>query len=185
MDLDSPSLERAVADLEGRVRALEQTVASLGDTRQLEQRVAERVSAQVPRVSVESVVEAISAKPLPPAVKTMLGAATEPSTLKQVVHSSWLAFDMVREVTTVGRMLLDRRYHMAWITRILVIIFATAILTSGWWFPLAFDNWLGHILDKLFDLALAGLLFLALFCETRRYKENKRQEPQINADGHR
>jgi hypothetical protein len=162
MDSDSSSLERALADLEGRVRALEQTVATLGDTRQIEERVAERVSAQVPRL--ESVVEAISARPLPPAVKSMLGVATEPSTLKQVAHSSWLIFDMTRELVTVGRMLLDRRYHMAWITRILVIIFTAAIITSGWWFPFGFG------LDKLVDLALAGVLFLALFCETRRYK---------------
>src|SRR5205823_6397063 len=132
---------------------------------------AERVSAQVPRVSVESVVEAISARPLPPAVRSMIGVAAEPSTLRQVAHSSWLIFDVLRELVTVGRMLLDRRYHMAWVTRILVIVFTSAILTSGWWFPLAFDNWFGHIVDKLFDLVLAGALFLALFCETRRYKE--------------
>ncbi len=30
-------------ELEGRVRALESTVASLGDTRQIEERVAERL----------------------------------------------------------------------------------------------------------------------------------------------
>ena len=96
MDLDSPSLERAVADLEGRVRALEQTVASLGDTRQLEQRVAERVSAQVPRVSVESVVEAISAKPLPPAVKTMLGASSDKFTGAKAILSFGKQLDRIK-----------------------------------------------------------------------------------------
>ena len=174
MDADPSPLERSLAELEGRVRALEQRVAGLGDTRQMEDRVAEqvaeRVAAQVPRVSVESVVEAISARPLPPAVKNLVGAAAQPSTLRQVAHSSWLVFDMSRELVAVGRMLLDRRYHMAWITRFVVVIFSAAILTSGWWFPLAFDNWFGHILDKLVDLVLAAILLLALFCETRRYK---------------
>src|ERR1043166_3507090 len=139
--MDADSLERTLADLEGRVRTLEQTVAALGDTRQIEERVAERVAAQGSRVSVESVVEAISARPLPPAVRSMIGVAAPPSALRQVARSSWLVVDMLRELATVGGMLLDRRYHMAWITRILVILFISAIMTSGWWFPLASDNW--------------------------------------------
>src|SRR5437867_8105946 len=89
-DADPPSLERSLQELEGRVRALEATVAALGDTHNIEERVAERVSAQVNKVSVASVVEAFSTKPLPPAVKDLVGAATQPSTLKQVARSSWL-----------------------------------------------------------------------------------------------
>jgi hypothetical protein len=163
-DTEPQSLERSLHELENRVRALETSVAALGDTRQMEERVTERMSAQLPRVDVASVVEALATQPLPPAVKTLVGAATQPSTLKQVAQSSWLAFDMVQELINVGRMLLDRRFHMAWITRFLVVLFLITIFTSGFWVPLA---WL---LDKPFDLALAGILFLALFCETRRYK---------------
>ncbi len=171
-----PSLERSLEVLEGRVRALEQTVAALQDTRQLEARVAERVSAQVPRVSVESVVQALATQPLPPAVQTLVGAASRPSTLKQVVHSSWLAFDMVQELVAVVRMLLDRRYHMAWITRVVVVAFAAAFVLSSYWFPLAGTGWLGNLFDKLIDLVLAAVLFLALFCETRRYREWRAQQ---------
>jgi hypothetical protein len=161
---DSHSLEHTLLALEERVRALEATVAILQDTRAMEARVAERVTAQVPQVSVASVVEALSTQPLPPAVKTMVGVATQPSTLKRVAQSSWLAWDMVQELIAVGRMLTDRRYHMAWITRVLVILFTLAILLSGFYFPLAW-------FDKVFDLLLASVLFLALYCETRRYKE--------------
>ena len=64
------------------------------------------------------------------------------------------------------RMLLDRHYHMAWLTRTLVVLLLIGILTSGLWL-----NWL----DKVFDLVLAGMLFLALFCETRRYKAWREQ----------
>src|ERR1700675_2354520 len=110
-DAEPQPLERSLLELEGRVRALESTVAALGDTRQIEERIAERVTAHTNKVSVASVVEAFSAKPLPPAVKDLVGAATQPSTLKQVAQSSWLAFDMVQELMTIGRMLLDRRYH--------------------------------------------------------------------------
>ncbi len=171
MDAADPQLlEHSLLALEGRVRALEATVATLQDTRAMEARVAERVTAQVPQVSVASVVEALSTQPLPPAVKNLVGAATQPSTLKQVARSSWLAFDMMQELAVVGRMLLDRRYHMAWLTRFLVIVLVIVILTSAAWFPLT-DYLVGRLLDKAFDLVLAGVLFLALFCETRRYKD--------------
>src|SRR5260370_28711450 len=174
-DAEPQPVERSLLELEKRVRALENTVAGLGDTRQIEERIAERVSAQAPRVPVAAVIEAISAKPLPTAVRGMVDIATQPSTLKQVAQSSWLAFDMVQEVMTVGRMLLDPHYHMAWITRIVVVLFAIAIVSSGWWFPMA--SWLGGVPDKLLDLVLASVLFLALFCETRRYKEWRTKPP--------
>jgi hypothetical protein len=171
MDTDSQPLEQLLRALEERVRALEARVAALQDTRQIEERITEHVTAQVPRVPVEAVVEALSSRPLPPAVKDLVGAATRPSTLKQVAHSSWLVFDMTREIVAVFQMLFDRRYHMAWATRLLVFLFLAAILTSGFWFPLAWDNVVGHVLDKLLDLLLACVLSLALFSETRRYKE--------------
>jgi len=78
---------------------------------------------------------------------------------------------MVRECIAIFQMLLNRHYHMAWITRILVFVLLAAIFTSDWWFPLSFNNWVGHLVDKLFDLVMAGVLLVALFCETRRHKE--------------
>jgi hypothetical protein len=169
-DTEPQPLERSLHELEDRVRALETTVAALGDTRQMEERVTERVSAQLPRVDAAAVVAALATQPLPPAVKTLVGAATHPSTLKQVAQSSWLAFDMVQELVSVGRMLLDRRYHTAWITRFFVIVFAIAIFTSGLWVPLNSATVIGPVIEKLVNLLLGVVLFLALVCETRRYK---------------
>jgi hypothetical protein len=177
-DAEPQPLERSLLELEGRVRALENTVAALGDTRQIEERVAERLSAQAPRVPVAAVIEAISAKPMPPAVKTMVGMATQPSTLRQVAQSSWLAFDMFQEVVTVGRMLLDPHYHTAWSTRFFVIVFAIAIFVSGVWVPLSGMAGIGPIVEKLVNLLLGGVMFLALFCETRRYKEWRSKQPR-------
>jgi hypothetical protein len=165
-DAEPQPLERSLLELEGRVRALESTVAALGDPRQLEERIAERVAAQANKVTVASVVEAFSAKPLPPAVKDLVGVATQPSTLRQVAQSSWLAFDMVQELVTIGRMLLDRHYHTAWITRVLVIVLTIAILTSGLWVPLSSVPGV----EKLVNLLFGGVMFLALVCEARRYK---------------
>jgi len=165
-DAEPQPLERSLLELEGRVRALEHTVAALGDTRQIEERITERVAAQANKVSVASVVEAFSTKPLPPAAKGLVAVATQPYTLRQVAQSSWLAFDMVQEIVTIGRMLLDRHYHTAWITRFLVIVFAIAIFSSGLWVPLSSVPGI----EKLVNLLLGGVLFLALFCEARRYK---------------
>jgi hypothetical protein len=169
--MDSQALEDSLAALEGRVRALEQTVAVLQDIRAIEERVAERVTATVPKIPVAAVVEALSTQPLPPAVKDLVDAHVQPSTLAQVARSSWLAFDMVQEVIAVGRMLLDPRYHTAWLTRILVIAIVIGVFTSGLWVPLSSWAIIGPIVNKIADLILAGLLFVALFCETRRYKE--------------
>ncbi len=171
MDVDSQTLEQSFLALEERVRSLEQTVAALKDTRQIEERIAERVSAQVPRVPVATMVEALTAQPLPAPVATMVNAAGQPSTLTQVARSSWLAFDMVQEAIAVGRMLVDPHYHTAWITRVVVIAFAIAIFLSGLWVPLSSITWIGPVIEKIVNLLLAGVLFLALYCETRRYKE--------------
>jgi hypothetical protein len=170
-------LERSLLELEGRVRALESTVAALGDTRQIEERVAERLSAQAPRVPVAAMIEAISTKPMPTAVRGMVDLATQPSTLRQVAQSSWLAFDMVQEVMTVGRMLLDPHYHTAWSTRFFVIVFTIAIFISGIWVPLSGVTGIGPVIEKLVNLLLGGVMFLALFCETRRYKEWRNRPP--------
>jgi hypothetical protein len=170
-------LERSLLELEGRVRALESSVAALGDTRQIEERIAVRLSAQAPRVPVAAVIEAISAKPLPSAVRGMVDMATQPSTLRQVAQSSWLAIDMVQELVTIGRMLLDPHYHTAWSTRFFVIVFTIAIFTSGLWVPLSSVTGIGTVIEKLVNLLLGGVMFLALFCETRRYKEWRAKPP--------
>jgi hypothetical protein len=171
MDADPETVERSLLALEERVRSLEQTVASLQDTRQLEDRIAERVTAQVPRVPVAAMVEAITTQPLPPPVATIVNSAAQPSTLKQVARSSWLAFDMVQEAVAVGRMLVDPHYHTAWITRVVVIAFAIGIFLSYLWVPLSSFSVIGPIMEKIANLLLGGVLFLALYCETRRYKE--------------
>jgi hypothetical protein len=176
-EAEPQTIVQSPLELEGRVRTLESSVAALGDTRQIEERIAERISAQAPRVPVAAMIDAISSKPMPTAVRGMVDMATQPSTLRQVAQSSWLAFDMVQEVTTVGRMLLDPHYHTAWSTRFFVIAFTIAIFTSILWVPLSSVTVIGSILEKLVNLLLGGVMFLALFCETRRYKEWRNRPP--------
>jgi hypothetical protein len=136
------------------------------------------VPPHIPIAAFAVVAEAITARPLPPAAKTLLNTAAQPGTFKQVVRSSWLALDMVHEIVAIGRMLVDPRYHTAWITRFVVIGFALAILLSNFWVPFSSIGWIGWIIDKVADLLLAGVLFLALFCEARRYKEWRAGNPR-------
>jgi hypothetical protein len=164
--MDSQTLEQSLAALDDRVRALEQTVAAFKDSRPLD----ERITASAPTVPVAAILDAVSPQPLSPSVKDLVGFAAQPSTLSQVARSSWLVLDMVHELITVGRMLVDRRYHTAWLTRFLVIALVIAIFVLIW-VPVCGVSIIGPVVNQIADLVLAGILFLALFCETRRYKE--------------
>jgi Zn-dependent protease with chaperone function len=87
------------------------------------------------------------------------------------VQSSWLVLDLLGEARAMLALLFDRRYHMAWLTRVTAVVLLVAVFTSGWWFPLTLLPFIGGYLDKLFDLCLALLLFLLLSREVRRYRE--------------
>ena len=61
--------------------------------------------------------------------------------------------------------------RVAWTTRILVIVLLPAILASHWWVPFAQIPFVGELLEKVVDLALAFVMFKALSREARRYLE--------------
>ncbi len=84
---------------------------------------------------------------------------------------AWLLVDMIADGRLLIVMLFDRHYAMAWTTHLIVWLFIPAILTSGWWFPLAWVPILGHYLDKVFDLLLAFCVYKALSRELWRYME--------------
>jgi hypothetical protein len=97
-----------------------------------------------------------------PNVQTVVGTA----------KTTWAIIEVLAEIKTMLWMLVDRRYHMGWLARIITIILLVAILTSHWWAPFAvYGNFVSHLWDKLIDLALGLLMFMILIIETRRYKE--------------
>jgi hypothetical protein len=152
----NPQQERLLTALEHRVQMLENTVAVLQDTRQLEQRITERVVTRLPPA------------PEPPPRDIALPGV---GAFQTAVQSSWLVLDLLAEGRAMFVMLFDRRYNMAWLARVAAIVLLVALFTSGWWFAFSWLPLGGGFLGKLLDLFLALLLFLLLNRESRRYRE--------------
>ena len=160
---DDNAADGKLADIEARVLALETKVASLPDAIQID----ERIRANLPPPVDPSRSPSFRDIELPiPNIQTVVASA----------KTTWAMFEMLHELNMLFWTLLDRRYHMAWITRVITIVLLIMILTSHWWVPFAgSDNTITHLWDKLVDLVLGLLLFMVLSFETRRYKEWRRQ----------
>ena len=147
-----------LADLERRVRALETKVASLPDAKQID----ERIQANLPPSADPSQAPSLKDLSLPiPSVDAIVSTA----------KTTWTLFAMFNELKMLFWTLFDRRYHMAWLTRVIAIVLLVLIVTSHWWLPLAFDNVIGHTWEKAVDLMLAFVMFFVLHFEMRRYQE--------------
>ncbi len=162
--LDASSNGHVLADLERRVQMLEAKVALLPDSRQIEERVTERVKASMPPPAPVDPTKAPGFRDIEipiPSVQNVVAAA----------RTGWAMWEMFAEMKAIFWTLFDRRYHMAWITRIITIGLVILILTSEWWVPLAKIEYIGPVLDKIADLLLCLIMFTVLNFETRRYKQ--------------
>jgi len=161
----SNGMTQTLAELERRVVALEAKVAVIPDSKQLEERVTEKVKASLPPpVAQIDPTRAPGFKDIEipiPSVQTVVATA----------KTTWMIFEMFAELRMLFWTLFDRRYHMAWITRFTTIALLILIITSQWWVPLAKVDYIGGLLDKIADLVLGLILFMVLSFETRRYKE--------------
>jgi hypothetical protein len=166
--------------LEHRVQRLEDAVAALQDTRPLEDRVVERVSARLgitppkgePAPQAEHMITAERrTAPSPVDGFSTQEAPTLPPPPPLITSHPWLLFDLLGELRAMVRMFFDVRYHVAWSTRVTVLILLPLIFTSGWWCPLAYVWVLGPVVEKLVDLVLAFFVYKALSREARRYRE--------------
>ncbi len=167
--------------LEQRVRRLEDAVAILQDTRQLEDRVCERVAKRVHRDSAHAIQESAGAiadagRKILPTALGMLGAKADSAEQEHQSSSSflrrpWLLFDAYAEARSMVRMYFDPRYRMSWQARTVPLILLVALLTSGFWLPGTSIPVMGSIFDKLVDIVLAFLAFKILSREARRYRE--------------
>lgn len=160
------TLQRSLVELEHRIQVLENAVAGLQDTGPLEQRVTERVVAKLPPPP----------EPIDPSRPLSLRDIALPipsaATLNTAVQSSWLVLDLLGDAKNIIIMLVDRRYHMAWLTRLLVLALLAAIATTSLWLPLSSVALLslGYFIDKAVCLLLSMLLFLLLAREGNRYR---------------
>jgi hypothetical protein len=173
--------------LEARVRRLEEQIATLQDTQALEERVAERVTAQVGaargngvRESVGMLVEA-GRQVLPAAVGALAeaGRAAQPRPTATPVKPPWLLHDIYAEGRTIVRMYLDPRFRLTWQARILPIVLIAAIATSWVWIPgtSILPGFVASLIVKVVDLLLALVLFKVLNREVTRYRASSPDLP--------
>ncbi|HZT80495.1 MAG TPA: hypothetical protein VFA26_09740 [Gemmataceae bacterium] len=174
----------AVSALAERVRRLEDAVALLQDTRQLEERVAERVAGRLTAAPPPPASSAVrdSAGMLLDAGRSLLPAAASvfqasAAAAEDQARASaaagrepWLLVDIWVEFRAIVRMFLDRR---AWGWRLFLwpAVFAAALV--GWWAWsfLFLNEWVRPLVDKPVSLLLAFLLCKALSREARRYQQ--------------
>src|SRR4051794_27099647 len=102
---DPTSLVHTYAELERRVLALEARVAALPTSEQ----IVERVTAQLPPPV---------APPLPPSLKDIDLPPPSVQTMVDTAKTPWTLFEIFNELRMLFWTLVDRRYHMAWITRV-------------------------------------------------------------------
>jgi hypothetical protein len=159
--------------LEERVQRLEGTVTALQDTHALEDRLVERVTARLQPTGPERITTLdpqVTASAVMNAASGMIRAAAIPVG-QQVARMPWLLIDLYQELFAISRMFFDLHYHVAWTTRLLVLVLVPAILTSHWWLPFSSLWVVGEFFDKLIDLVLAFVVFKALNREAQRYLE--------------
>ena len=172
----SESAELPPAELAARVARLEDVVASLQDTHALEDRVTERLSAKLMAgPSQEWFVEShpgSGRQLLPAAIQTVqeqtIRADAVAAAGPALQHHPWLFFDAIAEARAIFRMYFDRRYRVSWIARMTpllgcILLVLSWLLISGIWL-------IGPIVDKVFDLVLAFVVYKVLHREVQSYR---------------
>jgi len=171
-----------------RIRRLEDAVASLQDTQQLEERVVEKVSERMGRNATAirnsaDIVMETGQKLLPAALD--LFKTPEPSpevaavakAARVALQRPWLLFDAWAEIRTMIQLYVDPRYSLSWATRIGPPLLLVLILSSWFWLPGTGIPILGTLLDKILDLILGFLLYKVLSREVRIYRDRLSDSP--------
>lgn len=155
-----------LAELERRVQTLETQVAALPSVEQIDTRIVEQVKAIPPPPP-----PAPTDPPSMPSFKDISVPMPNLQTLVDTAKTTWTLFQMLNELKMLFWTLFDRRYHMAWVTRVVITFILFAILLSHWWLPFAFDNVIGRLWEKVINLLLGFVMFFILHFEMRRYQE--------------
>jgi hypothetical protein len=179
--------EALLSPLEERIRRLETELAALKDTKQLESRVAARVSDQLaqelaPGSAVTGGLGEIG--------KRLLGVMqpTTPwsfSPRPPGKRTGWLFLELFAEARVIVRMYLDPRYRMTWVGRVVPITMLILFLLARYLVasvpiigPIMVDVWLvGILLVNVVQLIVAYILFKVLAQEARRYRETSPDIP--------
>jgi hypothetical protein len=180
------------AALERRVRRLEDAVASLQDTRQLEDRVVERLSRLQPAPAAPAreantgrlILEATRRLLPAPAVEVVPNPADaaprSPASLP-APRSVWFLYDTYLELRVLLRMFVDPRYRLTWTTRTVPLFLLAAMFLPGLWVPGAslINNspMLYWWVYTGVNLVLGYFLFKILTREALRYRQTAADLP--------
>jgi hypothetical protein len=166
--------------LEQRVHRLEDAVAAFQDTRQLEERLVERVADRLarnpPAVREPTSLIVDARRPALPALGWMRSgseAAPQAIPIAEVPSTNrWFLWDVFTEGRAIFRMFFDPRYRMTRWVRILSLGLLVAIFASWLWLPWIWllPSAVSTILVKAIDLVLAFILIKFLSREVRRYR---------------
>lgn len=173
-DIPAAHIDSRSEGLEIRVCRLEDAVASLQDTKPMEERIAERVSTRLADGS-SSIFR--SGRRLLPAAIGALNVQADivhqpaPVSLPNGLRAKWFLIEIYAEARLIVRMYLDRRYRMTWIGLVIPPVFIVAIAFSYYLLPGTSIPVVGTIIDKSVDLLLAFVVFKVLNREAHRYRE--------------
>lgn len=165
---DAPS-PRQVDLLGQRVQRLEDAVAALQDTRQLEERVLERVRHSAPVAGPASLIIDAGRHLLPAALESLhapMNGMDDPA--RATARPSWWLLDLYAEVRAVFWMFFDARYRLTWTARLVPAGLLFVFLFS--WLFLSPFFLIGALLDKVVDVVVIVTAYKVLSREARRYR---------------
>jgi hypothetical protein len=182
--------EAILFPLEERIRKLEVELAALKDTRQLESRVAARVSDHIaaelapavgtaPNAGLGEIGKRLLTAIQPPAPRTL-------SPRPPGKRPGWLLLELLAEARVILRMYLDPRYRMTWVGRLVPIVMLLGFLGADSVIALVLPiigslllkiPVMGFLLEKMVELVFAYVLFKVLTQEARRYRETSPDLP--------
>jgi hypothetical protein len=180
-----PSGPPAPDSMELRIRRLEEAVAGLQDTRQLEDRVVERVSDKLGREtnqggqkSANFIVEA-GRQILPGALglrsESEFGREARNNQGAATPRRAWWFFEACDDLRSMVRMYSDHRYrrHMTWTAFLTPFVFISCVLLVWFWMPTSwhFVGWALSVLERVVDVLLAFFAYKILSRELIRYRE--------------
>jgi hypothetical protein len=161
--------------LEARVARLEDVVASLQDTHHLEERVTEKLSAQISASKKNSsnspnIILEAGRHLLPAALQTIRQETdlADANARPAIQHHPWLLVDTLAEARAIFRMYFDSSYRVSWIARVTPLVGLVLLILS--WLMIGGIPLIGFILDKMIDLVLAFVVYKVLHREVQSYR---------------